>query len=691
MTGVIEFLALVAASVSTSVVGATLIYYGVYGALSIGLSLGLSALANLLVPRPKPPAPEDVQQSIRQATAPRIKLYGRGKISGPWVFAESKSGNFHKVIALGQGPLDAIESFWIDDGNVTLDANGRASGGKFSNLDVAKRPRILYRLGTSDQSSFSELTSEFPEWTSEHQGKGVALLYSTQYALKQDEFFNTYPNTINTLYRVVARGAIVTNMETLVSEWSDNPADCIYDYMQSSEGMRLPASILTTGKAKLQWETAHKDCNALFPLKGGGFEPRYRLWGSYRFDERPADVLFRMLACCNGRVKLTSDGGLALKVGKWEEPTVTIGDEEIVSVAKIRRGRDVLTTANTIRATYLEPSSDYQTQDADPWVDQEDVTLRGEIVRDVSFIMSPSHSQTRRLMKIESYKANPQWVGTFICNLKALKAFNEDVININYPRLGVTGTFEVLDFAFNFGKDNIIESVVLQVQSLPKAAFDWDASSQEGSQPVADTLTVDNTIPVPTGLDVTIGVKSFSGTPIAFGQLTFDPPPSAALTTEAEYKKTADENWLPIAVVDGADNAESGPLSDGDEYQFRIKHVSPAQRSSAWSSIVTITAIADDTPPDQILNVSATGGSGSVSLSWTSPNSENFVKTYIYRNTADDFATSSLIITDFGAPNTNFTNSDTGLAADTYYYWFTAVNASNVESDEVGTGAVVVT
>jgi len=51
--------------------------------LKLGLSIGLSYLVSAFN-KPKQPKPEDVQQSFRQATAPRVRHYGRAKASGTW-------------------------------------------------------------------------------------------------------------------------------------------------------------------------------------------------------------------------------------------------------------------------------------------------------------------------------------------------------------------------------------------------------------------------------------------------------------------------------------------------------------------------------------------------------------------------------------------------------------------------------
>src|SRR5690606_41563057 len=118
-------------------------------------------------------------------------------------------------------------------------------------------------------------------------------------------------------------------------------------------------------------------------IAAGGSEPRYRLWGSYQLNERPADVLGRMLTCCDGRLVPTPDGGPTLDIGSWSEPTVTLTPQAITGFSEVGRGRHVMTSANTIRATFLDPSQDYQSTDADPWADESDVSERGEEAKDV--------------------------------------------------------------------------------------------------------------------------------------------------------------------------------------------------------------------------------------------------------------------------------------------------------------------
>lgn len=287
-----------------------------------GLSVGLSYLSASLF-KPKQPKPEDVQTSIKNPTAARQRHYGRVKTSGSWVFAEGKYGSFYKVIALGTGELDAIEEIWVDGTPVTLDANGWVLehpwnyqpwkyGGQWKHL------RIEYRRGLPTETHYSNLTSVFPEWTSAHRGDGVSSLYALQLASKSEEFMERFPNVTHTLYRVVARASKVLNPVTGLMAWSDNAAAVIRDYMTHADGMRLPASLLSTPIATEGWKHAFNQAAAPVALKAGGTEPAWRLWGSYRFDERPADVLGRMLPCCDGWLRPTRDGGVTLDL--WPAP-----------------------------------------------------------------------------------------------------------------------------------------------------------------------------------------------------------------------------------------------------------------------------------------------------------------------------------------------------------------------------------
>jgi len=689
-TGFLEsaiLIALTSAGVSGAALG--VLVPALVGASVVAASIGLQYLASALF-RPKQPKPEDVQNSVKNPTAARQRHYGRVKTSGPWVFGEAKEGRFYKVIALGTGELDAIEEIWGDDNLCsTIDGSGNVKSDPYDyGSDGALR--ILTRLGTPVQTAFSELTAVFPAWTSEHRGNGVSLLFALQRDVKAEDLSKVFPNLTNTLYRVVARASKVLNPVSGVVAWSDNAAAVIRDYATHPDGARLPAALFNTPLALAGWKQAFNRAAIAVPRKAGGTEPAYRLWGSYTFDERPADVFGRMQQCCDGRFVPTPDGGVTLRIGTWAEPTVVLDEDAIVGFSDLSHGRDILTTANVIAATYMSPTHDYQATDADRWVDEADVSARGEIVSELSFNMSPSHGQTRRLMKKAAYRANPNWTGQFRCNMRGLAAFGEDLVRIRYPLFGIDEVFEVDDFRFDLGEGGILLGCTMTVKSMPQESEAWNPALEEGVEPISENVVVDKTIPLPQHFSFGVDRIVVGGQQVPFGVLTFDAPPSSALVVEARYKKVADSEWIPVPVGDDATEARTNALSDGTQYEAQVRHVTITGRSGNWTASQKVTPIADPTAPGLVSNVTATGGAGVVDLSWKSPNSQNYVGATIRRNTTNTEAGAPIRL-EYGPPGTVDSWQDTGLAPGTYYYWIRSANASSVESAPVAAGAVTVT
>jgi hypothetical protein len=692
MPGVIEAITFLVISAQAGALGAGLTaVLGTFGTGLIGaaVSVGISLLSAGLF-QPKQPKPEDVQTSVKNPTAPRQRHYGRVKTSGPWVFAETKSSTLYKVIALGTGLLDAIEEFWIDDNIATIDGSGWVTSDPYEN-DGDSRVRLQHRLGAASQTHYSDLTAAFPEWDSTHKGNGVSSLFITQLGADPEDINDFFPNLANTQYRVVARGSRVFNPSTGTTVWSDNGAAVIRDYMTHADGMRLPASLFTTTQAAAGWLAAYERAAVAVEKKAGGTEDAYRLWGSYAFDERPADVLGRMLACCDGRVVPTPDGGITLDIGTWEEPSVTIDADSIVGFSELSRGRDIQSTANTIRATYLSPTHDYQATDADPWVDEDDISARGEIAADKSFNMSPSHGQARRLMKLEAYRATPKWVGTFQCNLKALAAFGKRFVRIEYPLFGIDDVFEIIDFRFNIGEGGILLGVTLTGYTMPAEAYEWDAATEEGTEPISEDVVVDRTIPLPQNFAFVVDRIQIGSQLVPFGVISFDEPPSPSLIIEGRYRKVGAASWQVVAVDDDSTSAQTGALEDGEDYEAQVRHITVTGRVGDWTPSETVSVVADTTAPGPVSDVLGTGGVGEVDLSWRAPNSANFVAVNIYRNTVNNVGTAVLVHTEYGPASNSDAYTDSALSAGTYYYWLAARNGSGIEAAKVATGAVTVT
>lgn len=637
MPGVIEAITFLVISAQAGALGAGLgAVFGGAGFLTTAIGAGFTLLSSILF-RPKQPKPEDVQTSVRNPTAARQRHYGRVKTSGPWVFCDSTGGELQKLIALGTGELDAIEEYWADDRLVVPGVGGTVSASPFDD-----KLRIYSRLGLAIETHYAELESLHPEWTSDHRGDGVSSLFARQEPSEQEDLSDRFPNLANTSYRVVARGSKVFSLNPdsppdspagLV--WTENAAGIIRDYMCHPDGMRFPDELFTPTVASSRWVTAFARAAVAVPLKAGGTEAAYRLWGTYTFDERPADVLGRMLVSCDGRIIPTPDGGVTLDIGTWEEPTVVIDADTIVGFSDVSRGRDIQATANTIRATFLSPFHDYQATDADPWVDDADVSARGEITADKSYNMAPSHAQARRLMKLDAYRAKPNWTGTFQCNLMALAAFGKRFIRVTYPLFEIDEVFEVIDFRFiiqpnDEGIQHLV-GVTLTVYSMPEEAYEWNAATEEGDAPLSEEVTVDRTIPEPDNFTFTEKIIVVSGQAFSVGLLSFDPPPADSLRVQGRYKRTSDTAWLVIPIGDGETEGQTGALEDGVEYEAQVRHVTVTGRVGDWTASETLTPISNPAAPQNLISVTAVGGMGNATLTVTAQADPLLSKLNIYR------------------------------------------------------------
>lgn len=664
---------------------------GILGAVGqIALSLGISFLANAIFRPKNNTKSDDVQQSLRVAISDRVKIYGQMQATGNWIFGDSKNGNFHKVLVVCEGLLTQVLTMKIDDRFVTTDASGFVNDAPFNG-----KVRFQYSNGSPAGHHFSALAEVFPEWDSNHLGKGVVLIYATQYGLKADKVTDVFPSLKDTLYRIEGRFTEIYNPTNGVTAWSDNAAGIIRDFMISQDGMRFPLSIVNTPQALEVWKTSWNRSREFVPLKGGGAERRYRLWVVYKLSEAPGTVLESMLANCDARPILTRDGGIAVDITEYYEPTVLLDKSVITAVTSVVRGSDVRSAANVITAKYISEQDDYQQIDADPWIDEESVTLRGELPDDVTFGYTPSHSQCRRLMKRRAYQLNPEWQITVNCRVAASAAFQERFVALDYQLgpLHIQGAFEVLKFTWNIGDKGILQSVTIALRSIEPEAFSWDPSQEEGAAPQTQTPEVDKSIPLVAGFDATVGRRTISGSLVAYAILDFDTPPSDALVVRIEGKKVADSNWSEITVPDGALSVDGLIQDDGVQYEYRAWYQTLTGRNGAKTSpTIKLTATADNTAPGVPTAVSGTAGAGKVTIAATTPNSANFSRLYIYRNTVNNFGTATRIATVYGAPNTAYSYDNTGLTAGvTYYFWVTAANASAVESSSVATGPKVPT
>ncbi|MBJ6986950.1 hypothetical protein [Devosia sp. MC521] len=674
--------------------GATLVGSAIIGA---GV-LGASALLNAFTPKPQfnTPTPQDRQATVRQSTGARVRFYGTNKVGGTLSFFESKGGFLYSQTTLNEGEISQIKEVWLNDQLVAIGGDGYVTTDpyevNFGFGGLKKVARILFRMGQSAQTAYSELISAFPGvYTSAHRMRGVANALTIFEEVEGEQIGKVYPQGPPTL-RVVADFSLVKSVRTGVRIFSDNPADCVYDYLTGRDGAGFPYGAgFPESKIDLASFQAFANlCDQPVPLKSGGTEKRYRLALGYSLTEEMRSVLGRMCQACDADLYINSAGKIAIRGGKFTAPTLMLDDSKghIIS-ADFQRGQGALVAFNELTIKYTDAAQGFVETEAQRWVDAVNVALRGRVLpHSLDLLCVPSHSQARRVAKIYTHKSNPVWTGTIVTNFYGLNAIGEETLTIKFGPMGIDTTFAITGLQIL----DDLTGVQLQLSSLSPTAYAWDAALEEGTPSgVAPGTGGGTSLPLPTSITAATEQVAIDGSLVGVRLIVgWTRPPREALGVHAQYKKSTESVWQDMQTADDRSFATSALVDDGGTYNYRVRTLSPAGSPGSWSSVGSITVTADPVAPGVVTAVSATGGTAQITFGWSAPNSANYAGSRLYINTSNSMTGATLVATEFGPPNIADTRVVTGVSAGTRYGFVVAINRSGIPTTAVATGAITV-
>lgn len=557
------FLATTAGTVLTGVVG-------------VGLSLGVGYVANALF-GPKMPTPADIQGVMRQSVSIRMRHYGRVKVGGPMAFIETYQGTLYMIVMHGQGPFDGYEILYLDNRFVEVDG----SGGVITLPYHVSNQVVLDRLGTTGQAAIGELITEFPAiWTEDHQLKGVGYTYMHADSVDPEDVQKVYPNRIPVINRVI-RAAKCFDPRDEETAWTPNAALCLRDYLTHADGMNLPQSWIDDDLIS----TAANVCGENVPIKAGGTINRYNIGLSYALNEEPKDVVGRFLTATDGRLFLTAEGKIGFRAGKWIAPTVSLTDEHVTDY-ELTDGSGPFRECNEVIVQYTQVPVGYKEATSDPWRDEDSISLLGDVrSKTVPAYEIQHHNHARRIAKLTQIRANPRWQGTIITNLYGLNAWDQRWINLKLDDLDIDTTFEIMGPP---SLDPSTMTLTFQVQSFPSNAYDFDAATEEGTEPTVPDDVEDADIPAPTGVVTDkefrkVGDVDGSDVKVYVGTMTWDAPGRKGLYAEAQYSLNGGFDWLGMTVASKGRKAETPPLPRPSTVDFQVRWRANGGGHSDWT------------------------------------------------------------------------------------------------------------
>ena len=542
---------------------------------------------------------QGIKTTLRQSDSTHKIVYGRTRVGGTLAYVEtyptgngsdgaSKTGDnlfLHMIIIHAGHECDAIESVYLDDDLVTLDASGFVNESPYKK-DGLSYVRIKHHLGTDTQVADSYLMAEATNWTSDHRLRGLCYSY-IRLQWNPDVFQNGIP-----ALNVVLRGKKVYDPRTTLTAWSNNSALCVRDYLTSRDSAGLPYGFgASSAEVDDTFTTAAANvCDETITKLDATTIARYTCNGVVDSAKPPLANLENMLTSMIGNVT-TPRSTFRIYAGAYNTPETTVIDESwLTGNIKSRNRVQRQELFNAVRGLYIAPSKSYQSDDfpaiTSSTYETEDNGERIYTDIDLPFTTDPEAAQ--RIAKTVLRKGREQITLSLPVNYKALQFSVWDTVKITNTSRGWTEkVFRITNFTFD-----IKQGVVMQLREENSASYDWSTSDAEAVANAPDTdLPSPSVVAVPSSVTynsravLTVGGDTVYNLVLLWAAYT-----NAFVTNggsfEVQFKKSTDSDWRPSFYVGGdAVSADIPSTSPNIEYDLRIRAVNMLGVRSNWVTI----------------------------------------------------------------------------------------------------------
>lgn len=428
---------------------ATVVGTAAITAAAIGLNYALSSA-------PEIPKPEDGSQAFRQAIPPRIRGYWVNRLAGNYVlFEASESGGppavSYDVIAFHSGKIDSIITMYLSDDEVTISGgvsspifNG--SGEILGNVDDGAggiygsgKVSLQFRQGLNSQNPFTFASDPAINgiWTSAHVGNGIAsAAIACSGASDPTEHTRIFPRGRPEL-SVAAKCAPIwdprdnSQSRLVESTWkpTPNPVLQLIDYLTGSDNGGPGLDYATVIEPVLeQWKTEATLCDNA--VSGG---QRYQSAGWYQFDNKPEDVIGKILSTCDGWLSENGDGTLSIVVGYYREPEEPALTAEHIVGFSVNHGTPDEERVNQLDITITDPSQKYVSTQLSPVRNEDSISTFGLRSQTLDLTWVQWSSQAIRLANRALLRLNPAMSGTFITTLYGFRYFGKRWVKVQFP------------------------------------------------------------------------------------------------------------------------------------------------------------------------------------------------------------------------------------------------------------------
>lgn len=688
---------------AVGITGASAFVVSVVGAVII--AAGTYLIQSVLGGSKRAPDMEAGKVNVKISEPPRWLNAGVARQGGGALFGEfDGAGNWWMLIVHSDEILTSDPAYFLDDLAVTLDGSGYVNNKEFrlmtnKDKDPAETDgagKGYVRIWTTTYSEtdptpprIAALDGTFPSlWTTDHRLVGTTFSVVAMDALPVEHRYK--------IYRWRGPFGLGEPALSIVGDWAN-----VYDPRDPDQTLGNRTTYKPTRNAALvwawfrthpfgrgkpessiDWDRIAIEADICDETVVGieGTQPRYEAGVSVVDSKRRVDAEREILLACDGMIFFGEDGKSWVSVGHYDAPVLSFSRSRDIMAMSSMEAQDGESETQGVIVRYIDPGANYTTQPSAAWLNPiyYDPNTTPKFLT-VDILGCQNHNQAMRLAKGIGMRSQPRHKLGPTVNLRGLQARSERIVEIRYDNT-FDGVYEVATPVELDGA-----GIFTGFGAVPIDASRWTLlPGEESPKPVVD------------GTAGAVSFPAISGETVSFSdgaiRIEFPAIPRPDATYVAEFILTSlitgaqDDPWTSMTV--NLTTALSGPVQDGQDYTVRYRYTTASGAGPAFE-YATITP---NTPLAPATNLSALDGVGQASITWKNPTDSRFFSSDIYRGTTNVFGSSSIIAPSYGGGLGEVQSLvDTGLAANTYYYWVVATDGALLDAIPTGPVSATVT
>lgn len=633
---------------------------------SLLLSVGLSAASYFLTPKPQQgqaPPMESARVNVRVPEPERWLIGGRARSGGSALFGEfDDTGAFWYLLVHSDSELvGAPVAVQLDDIVVALDDDHRVTTPDFT-LEKKEGSNPVFSVWTTTYDAddptpppIAAFKAKFPAWTDDHRLVGTTYSVVRVAPLKQEVRY-----TVMTWRGPFGMGEPALS---IVGDWGlmYDPRDPEQDIddrstWKTSSNLAIVWAWFRThpfGRGKpmssVAWDmlTEQADiCDQTVLDKNGVAHKRYSC-GVAVADSKERGAAEQEIMLAGDAVILTDGEGRAyIKVGHWEEPTLSLTRRRDILAIASRVAQDGEMQTDGVVVRYTEPDFGWIAQPCAAWKNpryfEEGRTPR---FLQVDILACPDHNQAVRLAKAIGETSQAPYRLAPTVGLRGIEARRQRIVDLQYDeewagphKIATPVEDDEAGLTFGFG-------------IVPIDADHWTLlPGEEGDKPApVVAVEYDASLPLPTGVSVSaVPVPGTAGASVRL-EAVFDASPRIDRRYEFQYRKTGAAAWRWMAVLMDDRIAYSDTIDDGSTYEVQYRTVATSGRASDWKSPpVSVSVLADPVAPGALSGVSAAGDKGFAICSATIPrDNTRWLRIWWSKNAVLDLNDADNVVVDY--------------------------------------------